>query len=174
MKISRHLFIAFLLSFSPQLTAPGKSINQGNSAVKTIDGIVNEVLHIISGKNIGKINLEAFRELFLPTAQFTVLMHDTEEAKSAVETIHLEEFLELLKDPYYEEFEEKELHKVVDEYNGIAQVFQTYQGKDGDGYQEKGITSYQLVFIEDRWWIANLVWTGDSNGVAIPDIYLGK
>ncbi len=84
-------------------------------------------------------------------------------------------FLELLRDPYYEEdFSESELHQVVDAYNGIAQVFQTFEVTDADAYQGRGITSYQLVHFEERWWIVNVLWTSDSNGVAIPEKYSGK
>jgi len=38
--------------------------------------------------------------------------------------------------------------------------------------EENGINSYQLVYFNKRWWIANLVWTVDNNGVKIPKKYL--
>ena len=66
------------------------------------------------------------------------------------------------------------ISKVVDEYNGIAHVFQTFYAKDSENFEERGITSYQLVYFNNRWWIANIVWTGDSNGVKVPAKYLKK
>lgn len=62
----------------------------------------------------------------------------------------MDDFLSLLKDPYYEQgFLEKEINKVVDEYNGIAQVFQSYYAEDSDGIEEQGINSYQLGPVTD-------------------------
>ena len=68
---------------------------------------------------------------------------------------------------------EYEISKVVNEYNGIASVFQTFYGKDSENKEEMGINSYQLVYFNHRWWIANLLWTGDNNGVKVPKKYLG-
>jgi len=122
----------------------------GMPAYGSIDGIVKELIHIVSNQPGKPAQQEALEDLFLPTAHFTVLMHDA-EGGSAWETIDLTSFLELLQDPYYEEgFSERELFKVVDQYNGIAQVFQTYQGADREGAQETGITSYQLLYARDR------------------------
>ena len=169
----RILSLAIIILFTVNLCAQKKT-ESNPIAVKSIDGIVNEVLEIISGEE-GKIrDWDGFRNLFLPTANFTVLYHDDTFHQSS-ETINLEEFIHLMHDEYYNKgFTEYEISKVVDEYNGIANVFQSYYGKDSEGYEEKGITSYQLIYFENRWWIANILWTGDSNGVEIPKKYLGK
>ncbi len=68
-------------------------------AVNSIDGIVNEVLKIISGDE-GKVrNWDSFRNLFLPSANFTVLYH-TDEILLEYETVTLEEFIGLMHDEY--------------------------------------------------------------------------
>ena len=105
-------------------------------------------------------------------ATFSVLDHRP-EAPEPFETVTLEEFIEMMNDPYYERgFHEEELHKVVNEFNGIANVFQTYYGRDSEGYEDKGINSYHLVFFNDRWWIASLIWVGESEDVKLPTKYL--
>jgi len=170
--MKRILFIGFIL-FSVNLS--GQDIMESNTnAVKSIDGIVKEILNIISGEK-GKIrNWDAFRNLFLPTAQFTVLYH-TDEIPLPYETVTLEEFITLMHDQYYDDgFLEYEISKKVDKYNGLAQVFQTYYAKDSENQEQRGITSYQLIYFDKRWWIVNIVWTGDSNGVEVPEKYLGK
>ena len=159
------IFILLLCSF----ICPAQS-----DATQSIEGIVKEMLNIITIEKGEKPDFKAFRNLFLPSATFTVHSHN-DSFPEPVETVSLDDFVELLNDPYYEQgFEEIELHKVINEYNGIAHVFQTYRGKDGEGESETGINSYQLVYDKDRWWIVNLLWTGDSNGVKVPDKYLGK
>ena len=134
--------------------------------------IVKEVFAQVSTEPGEKIDLEAFANLFLPNARFTVLYQD-DSFPEPYETVTLEEFKELLTDEYYQKgFTQYELGKRVDKYNGIAQVFQSYEGKDSDGYEERGIASYQLIYLKDRWWILSVLWTGDSNGVEIPKKYL--
>lgn len=144
------------------------------SACHSIGGIVNELLRLISSEEGKQKNLEAIENLFLPTAHLTILMHDA-AFPEPVETVSLAEFMELLADPYYEEnFKEVELNRKVEEYNGIAQVFQTYEAKDMDGEHVKGLTSYQLIYKDDRWWIVSALWTDNSNGHPIPPQYLGN
>lgn len=153
------------------LTASISSLAQEKSAVffKSIDGIINELLDQITIEKGEKMDTTAIRNLFHPSAIFTVA--DSTNA----ETVSLDDFLTLLKDPYYEQgYLEKEIHKVLDEYNGIAQVFQTFYGKDSEGVEEKGINSYQLTYYGGRWWIVSLLWTIESKSVGIPTKYGGE
>jgi len=167
----KNILLGTLLLISSHLSAQEKNAAD-TQAVKTIDGIMKEVFSIISGEKGKKRDWDAFRNLFLPTTRFTVLNHD-DTFPQPVETATLEELIELMHDPYYDAgFEQYGIGKIVDEYNGIAQVFQSYYGKDSENYEERGIGSYQLVYFDDRWWIVNVLWTGDSNGVEIPSKYL--
>ena len=167
----KNNFTILFIFISSLASAQEKMVTDAN-ALKLIDGIVKEVLRMISGEK-GKIrDWEAFRNLFLRSATFTVLNHN-DSIRQPVETVQLDEFIELMHDPYYERgYLEYEIGRVVDEYNRIAQVFQSFYGKDAENMEEHGVTSYQLVFFEDRWWIANILWTGDSNGVKVPKKYL--
>lgn len=144
------------------------------NAVKTIGGIVKEVLRLQSGE-IGKTkNWKAFRNLFLPTATFTIL-NDSDSLREPTETVSLDDFIELLHDDYYEEgYLEYETGKTVDQFNGIANVFQSFYGKDSKNEEARGINSYQLVYFNQRWWIANLLWTLATDKVKIPKKYLRK
>ena len=149
-----------------------ESRSADTSAVKTIDGVIKEVLRITSREKGKAANWDAFRNLFLPTASFTVLNHDDAFPLPA-ETVTLDEFIALMQDSYYEEgYIEYELGKIVNEYNGIANVFQSVYQKDSENVEVRGMNSYQLIYFEDRWWVANLVWTTDSNGVEIPEKFL--
>lgn len=135
---------------------------------KTIDSVITELLDQITIENGEKIDSAVVRQLFHSKALLTVA--DSTEAES----ISIDDFLVLLKDPYYEEgYVETEIHKVVDEYNGIAQVFQNFYGKDSEGIEEKGINSYQLTKYRGRWWIVSLLWTMESYSKPIPNKYGG-
>jgi len=161
----------YFLCLTIFLTASMSSLAQEktDASVKSINGIIAELLDQITIEKGEKMDTMAIRNLFHPSAIFTVA--DSTHA----ETVSLDDFLTLLKDPYYEEgYLEKEIHKVVDEYNGIAQVFQTFYGKDSEGFEEKGINSYQLTHYSGRWWIVSLLWTIASKSSGIPAKYGGK
>ena len=167
----KNILTGLYLTISTTLIAQNK-ISTDTNTVSSINGIVKEMLRLVSGEKGKPRNWEAFRNLFLPTANFTVVNH-SDSMPQPVETITLEEFIKLMHDQYYDQgFLEYEINKVVNEYNGIANVFQTFYGKDSENIEEKGINSYQLVYFDNRWWIANLIWTGDSNGVKVPKKYL--
>lgn len=165
------LFIFLLFSF---LAIAQSKMTADTSAYHSISGIVNELPRLITSETGKTKNLEAIEALFLPSARLTIRMHDP-AFPSPVESVGLEEFIELLSDPYYEEgFKEVELYRRVEEYNGIAHVLQTFEAWDRDGEHARGITSYQLVFMNGRWWIVSVLWTDDSNGISIPQQYLGN
>lgn len=158
--LSTLLFVSLSLgSFAQQQT---------EDPLRSIEGIVNELLEQVTIEKGEKMDTTAIRNLFHPNAILTVV--DANEA----EMVTIDDFLTLLTDPYYEAgYEEKEIHKVVDQYKGIAQVFQTFYGKDSEGVQGKGINSYQLAYFNDRWWIMSLLWTSESEEEPIPVKYGG-
>ena len=142
----------FLICFLTCLLRVSAQDNK-TSTVKTIDGITSALLEQITIEKGEKIDTARVRDLFHPTAQLAV------NNASNTESVELNEFLVLLTDPYYGEgYLEKEIYKIVNEYNGIAQVFQTFYGEHNDGSKERGINSYQLTYHDDRWWILNLLW----------------
>ncbi len=140
----------------------------------TIDGILDELLDIITRDPGEEFEEDRYLRLFLPKATFTVLYQEGDMDRP-YETVSLDEFVVLLKDPYYTAgFREWELHKVVDEFNGIAQVFQTTRAQDSDGEDVRMVNSYQLLQMEGRWWIYSILWTNETQDEPIPQKYLPK
>ena len=162
----KYIFhILFFLSLSMSALAQEPT----DAPVTSISGIIEELLNQLTIEKGEQMDTTAIRNLFHPSAIFTVADADM------AETIPLDDFLILLKDPYYEEgYTEKEIHKVVDHYNGIAQVFQSFYGKDSEGMEEKGINSYQLTYYKGRWWIVSLLWAVTPKGEELPSQYQGN
>jgi len=161
--------LLFILLLGSNLIAQDRH-DLDTNVVKTIDGTVNETLKIIAGERGENRNWEAFRQLFTPSAQITVLVHDS-SGYNIARSFTLEEFVRMgMK--YYERvgFIEYELKKTIDEYNGIAHVFQSYYAKELDT-EEEGINSYQLIFDGKRWWITSILWASNKNGVELPEEY---
>jgi hypothetical protein len=154
------LFLSFF-SFSQKMVLPD------TMAIHSISGIVNEVLRLTSNKKGESRNFDALRNLFLPTARFTVVNHG-DSFPQPVESVSLEEFISLLRDDEHEQgYREYEISHTVNEFNGIAQVFQPFRGVDAEQHAEKGVNSYQLAFYKNRWWIVSVLWTLESKGFRV-------
>ncbi|MCB0769976.1 MAG: hypothetical protein KDC00_06180 [Flavobacteriales bacterium] len=134
---------------------------------KTIEGTIGETYKIITGERGSTRNWEAFRQLFTPDAQMSVLVHDT-AGRGQVRTFTLEAFVRNGM-TYYEGngFTESPIKTIIHEYNGIANVFQSYYAKEAE-LEEEGVNSFQLIFDGERWWITSILWTSNVNGVELP------
>jgi len=166
MKIKSILIAALILMLSP--IAKAQTVD--SLVVSTIDGVINEGLKIISGEKGENRDWEAFRQLFTANAQISVLAHDS-LGNAQIRTYSLEKFVRIGK-AFYEGdgFIEYEIGRKIEQYNGIATVFQSYYAKELD-LEEEGINTYQLVFDGKRWWISSLLWTSNRNGVEVPSSY---
>lgn len=160
-------FILFVLLFCAQL-----SLAQNKNVYQNVRDIVKETQKVVSVKKGEKIDTAYFKTLFLPTAHFTVV--GKENGKMIHETMDLKTFLSSLTDEYYSNgYYEAGAGQIIEEYNGIAQVIQSFYGEDSEGVKGWGVNSYQLIYSKGRWWIANMVWTMSSNGKdGIPKKYL--
>ncbi len=138
-----------------------------NSNTTTVEGCVSEVLRCISAPTE---DWETFRGLFMASADFTVV-GDANNMGLRATNFAMEDFIRLFLNSADRTIVEVELRKEIDEYNGIAHVWQTYEATVGNS-TNRGINSYQLVWHNDRWWICNVIWSNDTNGVPIPYRYL--
>lgn len=145
------------------------------TAVKTIEGITNKMIALISGDIGEKRNWDEYRNLFLPTAQ-KISVGKSKNGKTRTRVSNLEEFVRNVGPLYARDgFEEYAIGLTVNEFNGIANVFQSYYCKNLLGtYEKRGVNSYQLVYMDDRWWIANTLFTAETDDSPLPDKYLFK
>jgi hypothetical protein len=147
------------------------SYAQNKKVYQDLNLLVAETQRAVSIKKGQKIDTAHYRTLFLPTAQFTVV--GKEDGKALHETMNLDAFLASLTDEYYSNgYFETGTGKIVEQYGGIAQVIQGFYGEDSEGEKGWGVNSYQLIYSNDRWWVANMVWTMSENeGKDIPKKY---
>lgn len=144
-------------------------------ALQSIEGITNKMIELISGDIGEERNWAEYRNLFLPRAQ-KMSIRTTKDGKSSVSVMNIEEFVRNVGPGYARAgFEEYAIGLTVNEFNGIAVVFQSFYCKTLTGtYEKRGINSYQLVYLNDRWWIANTLYTNESDDMPLPDKYLFK
>lgn len=142
-------------------------------ALQSIEGITDKMLELISGPVGEERQWDEFRNLFLPTAQFTVMVNGRDGGKRA-RVMNLEQFVRDIGPAYARDgFEEYSLGLTVNEFNGIATAFQSYYCKNLIGtYEKRGINTYHLVHMNNRWWIASTMFTDESDDAPLPEKYL--
>ena len=99
----RNLFLLVIfLGIFICSASEAQNTSRHDESVKTIDGITTEILKLVSREKGEEADTAAFRNLFLPSAIFTMHTHN-DSMNYPVETVSLDDFVELLADPYYEE-----------------------------------------------------------------------
>lgn len=144
--------------------------------LKTPQGVTDKMLELISGDIDEPRDWAAYRNLFLPTAQKIIRNPNAKQISRQVRAMNLEEFVRYVGPQYKKSgFEEYSIGTTVNEFNGIANVFQSFHAKNLTGtYEKRGINSYQLVFASGRWWIASTCWADETEDVKIPAKYLDE
>lgn len=164
------LTISFLLNFSILSKAGEDSLS-----VKTIEGITDKMLELISGEIGEERDWDEFRKLFLPTAQF-VSVNPKAKPNRQTRTMNLEEFIRNIGPLYSRDgFLEYSLGIEINEFNGVANAFQSFYCKNLTGtYEARGINNYMLIYADDRWWIAQSSFSNETDDSLIPKEYLTK
>ncbi len=163
------ILLIILLQFSCQ----NQSFAQELDPLKSPEGITELFLELISGPIGEERDWDQFRTLFAPGATFYSTRPDAPEGKQ-VRAFSVEEFIERIGPSYASSgFLETALGTRVHEFNGMANVFQSFQAKNLTGtYDEKGINAYQLTFLNDRWYILSLNFVNAQKGQEIPKEFI--
>lgn len=152
--------IIFSITFFFALNVSGQI---DSVALQTPEGITSKMLEFISCEKGEVKDWNEYRNLFLPLAQ-KISINDRKEGPSRVRVLNLEEFVRYFSPQYSKYgFNEIVIGLDVNEFNGIANVFQSFHCKTPDGsYEARGVNSFQLVYNENRWWIASTMFTNES------------
>lgn len=132
------------------------------SDVSSVDNITAAVLESISGAKGQKRDWKRFKNLFWPTAQLNAVFHKDDSTWMTINTI--DRFISLAG-TWYEDngFKEYKFKHKVETFGNIAHVFQSYGAALEDGVEiERGINSFQLAYIDNRWWVVNLIWDSET------------
>jgi hypothetical protein len=167
--LSITLFI-FSVSLSAQ-TSDDKYIHK----VQSLDQTLSTLYSVISGEKGEARDWELFKFLFHPDAKLIPSGKNKQGVFSAY-FMTPEDYINK-SGPWLVEngFFEKEIHRTVNTFGNITQVFSTYESFRSEADQEpfmRGINSIQLLNDGKRWWIINIYWTQESEENLIPKEYL--
>ena len=143
--------------------------------IKSIEGITNLMLDILSGPQGETRDWELYKNLFTEGATMHIVNINAPSGKQ-MRTITIDEFIKNYSVGYSRDgFFEESTGLVINEFNGVANAFQSFYCKNLIGtYENRGINTYQLIFADDRWWITNIAFANETEGSKVPKKYLAS
>lgn len=145
--------------------------------VKTLDSTISNLYGVISGEKGEERNWDLMKHLFHPDAKL-IPTGKTKKGIYKARYMTVEDYINTSGSWLIENgFFEKEIHRKVETFGNITQVFSTYESFRSEQDTEpfmRGINSIQLLNDGKRWWIINIYWTQESEENPIPKDYLPK
>ncbi|MEL6809755.1 MAG: hypothetical protein AAFP76_00280 [Bacteroidota bacterium] len=169
--ISILVLSTFSISYSQPKTDPYLE------KVQTLDNTLKTLYDVISGEKGVERNWELFKYLFQPGAK---LIPSGKNREGVVNLRYMtpDDYIEssgtwLIENGFFE----SEIHRTVQTFGNITQVFSTYESFHSITETEpfmRGINSIQLLNDGKRWWIVNIYWTQETEENPIPKDFLEK
>ena len=169
--LSTTLFIILTLNISIS-QEDGSNYNEDTTSVQNI---LDAYYDCISGPIGQKRDFDRFKNLFHPSATFTYSYWNSEQTKASTMIFKtVDEFIEKLDYLDKKGFYEHELANTINEFGSVIQVFSTYtyRAEDNSIEPKTGITSYEIFYDGERYWIMSMFWTIENERYKIPKKYL--
>jgi len=130
--------------------------------VNSLDKTLETLYGVISGEKGEERNWELFRYLFKPNAKL-IPSGKNREGIVGLRYMTPDDYIEssgkwLVENGFFE----NEIHRTVQTFGNITQVFSTYESfysKTDTQPFMRGINSIQLLNDGSRWWVVNIYWT---------------
>ena len=164
--------LAFSIIIQAQ-SYPEKHLNR----VQSLDTILETLYDVISGEKDQERDWELFKYLFHPDAKLIPTGKNKQDVFGA-RYMTPQDYIDssgkwLVENGFFE----KEIHRSVNTFGNITQVFSTYESfrseSDASPFM-RGINSIQLLNDGKRWWVINIYWMQESKTNPIPKEYLTK
>lgn len=169
------LFILFcILTLSSGMC---QETNHYADKASSLDSILYNLYGAISGEKGEARDWELMKYLFHPDARL-IPSGKNQEGNIGATFMTVQDYIDragpwLIENGFFE----KEIHREVDTFGNITQVFSTYESFRSESDEApfmRGINSIQLLNDGTRWWIINIYWMQESKESPIPGRYLPK
>ncbi len=161
-------FLVLLFAISTSFLAQGQTANPDD--VATIDGLINAYYESVSG-HPGKRDAERMQSLFIKGGKMGIRLTGEEPIHQIVEELlRTDRFLTISN-----EFFEREISRDTQQFRHMANVISTYGISDAienTNYTARGVTVFQLVRHNDRWWIVSTMFQRESPEFPLPALLL--
>lgn len=143
--------------------------------VASVDALIQSLYDVISGP-AGERDWERFYSLFKPDAKMSAFTK-AQNGVSQFASMTPEEY-KSQNDPFFSQsgFWEEELGRDELRFGELVHVFSAYASRLSENGEadQRGVNSIQLVYDQNRWWIASLIWNAESENNKIPNSLLEK
>ncbi|WP_223033269.1 hypothetical protein [Hanstruepera marina] len=143
----------------------------------SIDSLITNLYSVISGEKGEERNWNLMKHLFYANSKL-IPTGRNKEGDFLARYMTVDDYINTSGKWLTDNgFFEKEIHRTVDVFGNIAQVFSTYEAFNSEADEKpfmRGINSIQLLFDENRWWIVNIFWMQETPNNPIPEMYLPK
>ena len=175
MKSITAALILSLLSFSAMKAQD--AVNSYSDKVQTLDSTLETLYGVISGEKGEARDWELFKYLFKPGAKL-IPSGENKEGVVGLRYMTPDDYISTSGKWLVENgFFEKEIHRTVENFGSVYQVFSTYESYYSEADTSpfmRGINSIQLIDDGTRFWIVNIYWRQESKDNPIPAKYLPK
>ncbi len=176
MKRMNYFHVLVMLLMSMSLSAQSDT-GRYSEDTKSIQALIDAYYDCISGPIGQKRDFNRLKNLFHSEAKLIYTYWNKEETVASTLVFNtMDDYIERLDYLDKKGFYEYEIKNSIDEFGAVSQVFSSYRYyvEDKSIPSRTGITSYQLFFDGDRYWIISMLWTFESPTNKIPDKYLKK
>jgi hypothetical protein len=174
--MKKHLLLLLLIGFGLTVKAQNTS-DKYSEKVATLDSTLETLYSVISGEKGQERDWELFKFLFTQNAKL-IPTGKNQEGFFVVRYMSPSDYINTSGNWLVENgFFEKEIHRTVNTFGNMTQVFSTYESFYSETDTEpfmRGINSIQLLFDGNRWWVVNIYWTQETPENPIPLEYLPK
>ena len=176
MSFPKYLVPTLILLATPFTTQAQDALPQDVGSIEAIVDAAYEAIARAPGENY---DWDRFKSLFLPQA---LLIPNTEQSNNEFSVLSPQGFVDWIdsvtdpSNPNDQGFAEEGYHIQIDRYGDVANVMSSYQKHywEQEEILGRGINSFQLVWNNDRWWIAGIAWDETYAAGSIPDVYGGE
>ena len=151
--------------------------NKYGDDVKSLDNILAALYGVISGDKGVKRDWDRFQNLFIEEARL-IPSGKGKNGKVGYKIMTPTDYV-TTSGQWLEDngFHEVEIHREVEEYGSLVQVFSTYESyhsKSDTTPIARGINSIQLMNDGERWWVVQIYWRNESKDLPLPMKFLPK
>ncbi|MFC0604505.1 hypothetical protein [Winogradskyella pulchriflava] len=170
--MKKIIILFILISFSINAQEEKKDYTKN---VATLDSTIETLYSVISGDKGFERDWDLFKHLFHKNAKLIPTGKNKDE-KTVARYMSPDDYIKTSGAWLVQNgFHEKEIHRTVQTFGNITQVFSTYESfrtKTDETPFMRGINSIQLLNDGERWWIINIYWMQESEENPIPKEYL--
>ena len=168
------LLAACLLVAALAHAAQGSAVEADSDDVRSIDAVVDAYYESLSG-NRGddrSADKKRYQSLFAPFAHVITPTGVGDDGRGVVIARPIDDWMTRYPSRRAESFYEWEIVRRTDQFDHMASVFSTYEISRDHQYDETpdrhGVTQFTLAYMNDRWWIVALQWSGRVADQPLP------